>query len=129
MTSKSRKNVSASVVRAWGRDNIEQVPVEARKCLGETARGRLNPALVDVFRKANKGLTYEAKVAEAPTITVPVTGLDKAGRKTTTKRTLTTAEARAALGQPSSRKGRIPLDTLSLALSAVEADKVADTFA
>lgn len=124
----SKKNVSAAVVREWARQNIDLIPEAARAGLGENARGRLHPEIRTAFAKANKGKAYEPKVAESPTLTVPVTTLDKAGRKTTVKRTLTTAEARTALGQPTSKRGRIPMGVLSEALSAVEAEKVADTF-
>lgn len=124
----SKKNVSAAAVRSWARENINLIPEDARKCLGETARGRLHPEVTKAFAKANKGKAYEAKVAEAPTLTVPVVTLDSRGRKTTVKRTLTTAEARTALGQPTNRKGRIPLNDLSDVLSQAEAAKVADTF-
>lgn len=124
----SRKNVPSSEVRAWGRDNLSAVPEAGRKCLGETARGRLHPDLIAAFRKANKGKTYETgSVAEKPTVTVPVVGVDKNGRKTTRKVTLPTDEARAVLGQ-TGRKGRFNLSLLSEALSAAEADSVADSF-
>lgn len=124
----SKKNVSASIVRAWGRENIDSVPEAARKCLGENARGRLHPDLTAAYSKANKGKGYTPKVAEAQTVTVPVTGLDKAGRKTTRPVTMTTGEARTALGQPTDRKGRLPERDLSDVLSQVEAAKVADQF-
>lgn len=124
----SKKNVSAAAVRSWARENIDLIPEAARKCLGETARGRLHPEVVTAFSKANKGKAYEATVAEAPTLTVPVVTLDSRGRKTTVKRTLTTAQAREALGQETSRRGRIPLGDLSDVLSQAEAAKVADTF-
>jgi hypothetical protein len=124
----SRKNVSGSEVRAWGRANIDSVPESGRKCLGETARGRLHPDLIAAFRKANKGKTYDTgSDAELPTVTVPVTSVDKNGRKTTRPVTVTTVEARKALGQEG-RKGRIALGLLSEALSAQAAAEVADTF-
>lgn len=124
----SRKNVPSSEVRQWGRDNLNLVPEAGRKCLGETARGRLHPDLIAAFRKANKGKTYTTgSEAEQPTVTVPVVGVDRLGRKTTRKVTLTTAEARKVLGQEG-RKGRFNKTLLSEALSAAEADRVADTF-
>lgn len=127
----SRKNVSASMVRDWlnsdeGQDALRNADVDTT--VG--SRGRHKPEQLAVFHKANPRLRYEtASEAEQPTITVPVTTLDKAGRKRTEQRTLTTAEARAVLGHPSGKRGRFAKDDLSLALSAVEADKVADTFA
>lgn len=124
----SKKNVSAAAVRSWARENIDLIPEGSRACLGATARGRLHPDVTKAFAKANKGKGYEPKVAEAPTMVVPVTTLDKNGRKTTVKRTLTTAQAREALGQPTSKRGRIPVGLVSEALSAVEASKVAADF-
>ena len=122
-------NVSAAEVRAWGRENIASIPEGARACLGETARGRLHPEVTEAFRKAHKGRKgYTPKVAEGNTVTVPVTMLDKAGRKTTVKRTLATTEARRVLGHAEGKKGRLSKDTLSLALSAEVANEVADTF-
>lgn len=125
----AKKNVSAAEVRAWGRENIANLPEAAHKCLGETARGRLHPDLVAAFTKASKGRkTYATGVAEAKTVTVPVTTLDKAGRKATRQVTMPTAEARAVLGHDASKRGPISKSDLSLALSAGEAAKVADSF-
>lgn len=125
----ARKNVSASVVRDWS------ATPEGTKALTEASakfpgsRGRLDQTTIAVFHKANPRLRYEtASEAEKPTITVPVVGLDKAGRKTTRKVTLTTEAARAALGHPKGKRGRFNLGDLSLALSAAEADAVADSF-
>lgn len=124
----SKKNVSAATVRAWARENVALIPEGARAGLGENARGRLHPEIQKAFAKANKGKGYEPKVAESQTLTVPVTTLDKNGRKTTVKRTITTAEARVALGQPTSTRGRIPMNTLADVLSQAEATSVADQF-
>lgn len=132
----SRKNVSAATVRAWARENVSLIPEGARAGLGENARGRLHPEIRAAYSKAHKGQTYEPKVAEAPTFTVPVTTLDKNGRKTTVKRVVTNAEARAALGQVTTdgdktlmQRGRMNHGLLALALSAAEADRLADSFA
>lgn len=122
----SKKNVSAATVRAWARENISLIPEGARACLGDTARGRLHPEVTEAFAKANRGKTYEPRVAEANTVTVPVVTLDSRGRKTTVKRTLTTAEARQVLGGPA--KGRLSHANLSDVLSQREADAHADTF-
>lgn len=124
----SKKNVSAAVVRTWARENMHLIPEAGHKCLGKDARGRIHPEVTKAFTKANKGKAYEPKVAEAATLTVPVVTLDKNGRRTTVKRTLTTAEARKALGQDVSRKGRIPMGDLSDALSQAEAALHADQF-
>lgn len=125
----SKSLVSAATVRAWARENVDLIPEGARAGLGENARGRLHPEIRAAFTKAHKGRkAYEPKVAEAQTLTVPVTTLDKAGRKTTVKRTLTTSEAREAMGQSTSQRGRIAMGVLSDVLSQAEAAKVADTF-
>lgn len=119
----TRKNVPASQVRSWFTEAQPQgVPAPG-------TRGRLHPDTIAAFHKANPRLRYEtASEAEKPTITVPVTGLDKAGRKVTRQVTLTTEAARAALGHPSGKRGRFNKGDLALALSAREAEKVADTF-
>lgn len=119
----ARKNVPAAQVRSWFSEaKPEGVPAPGK-------RGRLHPSTIAAFHKANPRLRYEtASEAEKPTITVPVVTLDKAGRKRTTQVTLTTEAARAALGHPKGKRGRFNKDDLSLALSAVEADKVADQF-
>lgn len=126
----SRKNVPASAVREWA------ATAEGSKALTEAnakfpgSRGRLDPTTLAVFHKGNPRLRYEtASEAEKPTITVPVTGLDKNGRKTTRKVTLTTDAARAALGHPKGRRGRFNVADLSDVLSQAEAAKVADQFA
>lgn len=114
----SRKNVSASTVRAWGRDNLD---VSAFPCLGAAARGRLHPEVVKAFNKANRGKTYTPKVAEAPTVTVPVPSKDSKGRNITRKVTMTTKAAREALGQVGedgkSQRGRLSQSALIAALA------------
>ena len=120
----TRKNVPAAEVRNWFNEaKPEGVPAPG-------SRGRLHPDTIAAFHKANPRLRYEtASEAEKPTITVPVTGLDKAGRKTTRQVTLTTEAARAALGHPKGQRGRFNKGDLSDVLSQVEAAKVADQFA
>lgn len=118
----TRKNVPAATVRSWFSEaQPEGVPAPG-------SRGRLHPDTIAAFHKANPRMRYETGVAEAPTLTVPVETLDKAGRKRTKNVTLTTAEAREALGQPKNRRGRISRNDLSAALSAVEANKFAGDF-
>lgn len=119
----SRKNVPASEVRAWFAEaQPEGVPAPG-------SRGRLHPDTIAAFHKANPRKRYEtASEAEQRTVTVPVVSLDKAGRKRTKQVTVTTDEARAVLGHPEGRRGRFPKTDLSLALSAVEANKVAASF-
>lgn len=105
----ARKNVSASVVREFAR--------EAGMPVG--TRGRIHPDVIAAFRKANKGLDYvAASEAEKPTVTVKVKVLDSAGRASTRPVTVTTEHARDLLGHPKGRRGRLPLDTLALALEA-----------
>lgn len=126
----SRKNVPASAVRDFARTPEGIAAIEAAGAKFPGSRGRLDPTTIAVFHKENPRLRYEtASEAEKPTVTVPVTTLDKAGRKTTRKVTVTTEQARAALGHPEGKRGRFAMADLSLALSAVEAEKVADQFA
>jgi hypothetical protein len=122
----SRKNVPASQVRSWfaGLDKApEGVPAPG-------SRGRLHPDTIAAFHKANKGMRYEtASEAEKATIEVPgVVSLDKAGRKTSRTVTLTTEQARAALGHPKGKRGRFAKSDLALALTAQNSDAVADQF-
>ena len=122
----ARKNVSASTVRNW----FAGLAPEAREGVPTPgSRGRLHPNTVAAFHKANPRMRYEtASEAEKPTITVPVTGLDKAGRKTTRQVTLTTEAARSALGHLPGKRGRFNKGDLSDVLSQAEAAKVADQF-
>jgi hypothetical protein len=120
----TRKNVPASTVRSWFAEaKPEGVPAPG-------SRGRLHPDTIAAFHKANPRLRYEtASEAEKPTVTVPgVVSLDKAGRKVSKTVTLTTEQARAALGHPAGKRGRFSKDTLALALSAANAAEVADQF-
>lgn len=123
------KNVSAATVRAWGRANLDLVPESGRNCLGETARGRLHPDLIAAFRKANKGKGYEPKAAESREVKFKGVTLDSAGRKVTREVTITTAEARTLLGQPTNTKGRLNMPMVIAAWEAEQANAVADAFA
>lgn len=125
-----KRNVSASEVRDWLRSEDGQAALSEAGVRTEVgSRGKHNPDHLAVFHKHNRGKVYEPKVAEAATVTVPVVTLDKAGRKRTVERTITTAEARDLLGRPRDQKGRLPRALLSEALSAQAAAEVADTFA
>lgn len=125
----SRKNVTASTVRDWAKGEAGAKALTEAGAKFPGTRGRLDPTTIAVFHKANPRLRYEtASEAEKPTITVPVVGLDKAGRKTTRKVTITTEAARAALGHPKGKRGRFNLADLSDVLSQAEAAKVADQF-
>lgn len=123
----SRKNVPAAQVRSWfsGLSEAEQGQMPT-----PGSRGRLHPDTIAAFHKANPRLRYEtASEAEKPTIEVKgVESVDKAGRKTSKTVILTTAEARAVLGHPAGKRGRFAKSDLALALSAQNADAVADQF-
>jgi hypothetical protein len=123
----TRKNVPAASVRSWfaGLSEAEQASMPT-----PGSRGRLHPDTIAAFHKANPRLRYEtASEAEKPTIEVKgVVALDKSGRKVTKTVTLTTEQARAALGHPAGKRGRFAKGDLALALSAANADAVADQF-
>lgn len=120
----TRKNVPASAVRTWFNETSPTgVPAPG-------SRGRLHPDTIAAFHKANPRMRYET-ASEAEKATVEVSGvvsLDKAGRKTSRTVTLTTEQARAALGHPAGKRGRFNKSDLALALSAPLADAVADKF-
>lgn len=106
----ARKNVSASTVRNWAKDNGVEVGT----------RGRIHPNVISAFHKANKNMRYEvASDAEKRTVTVPVKVLDSLGRVQTKRVTVTTSEARDLLGHEKGRRGRFNRADLSLALEAV----------
>lgn len=114
----ARKNVSASVVRDFAAtpEGAQAILDAGAKMPGQ--RGGIDPMTITVFHKENPRLRYDvASGAGKPTITVPVTGLDKRGRKHTKKVTLTTEAARAALGHPKGRRGRFNHGELSRVLS------------
>lgn len=114
MPRKTPTPATAADVRAWAKRPADQ-------------RGRLPKATVQAYLKAHPGTEYVGATSES-TVTVPVVGVDSAGRKRTRKVTLTVTEAREALGQEPGQRGRIPLGDLADVLSQREADKVADTF-
>lgn len=114
----TRKNVPAAAVRSWFTEAApEGVPAPG-------SRGRLHKDTVAAFHKANPRMRYEAaSEAEKPTITVPVTRQDKRGRNYTREVTVTTEQARAALGHEKGKRGRFDKSALSAALSAQYATK------
>ena len=76
----ARKNVSASEVRAFLRSDEGQAALAAADVTTTVGtRGRLNPAQVAVFRKANPNRTYAEKVAETATVTVKVPTINAKG--------------------------------------------------
>lgn len=110
------KEVSASVVRA---------------SLGLSGkRGRISATDAQRFNKGNKSQHYTPQgVAEKRHSTIPgVVGLDKAGRKVTKSVTIPTEDARALLASSQGKRGRLSVSTVALALSAQNADAVADSF-
>lgn len=125
----SRRNVPASTVRDWASTPEGAKALASADAKTPGSRGRLDPTTLAVFHKENPRLRYEtASEAEKTHITVPVVTLDKNGRKTTVKRTLTTEAARAALGHEKGRRGRFNLGDLSDVLSQAEAEQVAGSF-
>lgn len=130
----ARKNVPAAAVRDFARTPEGAAALKAAGAAFPGSRGRLAPSTLAVFHKENPRLRYETGVAEAPTIEVPgVVSLDKAGRKVTKTVTVTTKEARVLMGHDvdkgkASKRGRFAKGDLALALSAANANAVADQF-
>ena len=120
----SKKNVTASEVRAWARENLSSIPVAGHASVmgkdgtGERVRGRLNPVVVAAFNKANKSKTYAEKVAESRTVEFTVPAQDKRGRNISRKVTITTDEARTLLGHEKGKKGRFSKSALAEAYAA-----------
>ena len=120
----ARRLVPASQVRSWFADaQPAGVPVPG-------SRGRLHPDTIAAFHKANPRMKYEtASEAEKPTIEVKgVNSIDKGGRMQSRTVTITTETARGLLGHPDGKRGRFAKSDLALALSAVNAAEVADSF-
>lgn len=113
----ARKPVPAANVRTWAKSNLDLVPAEGVASVN--GRGRLHPTVIAAFRKANKGLTYEPKVAQHRTMTVQYRVENAVGSLITKRHTLATATARDLLSQPSSRRGRIAQGDVTLALEAL----------
>lgn len=113
------KEVSASVVRTWLADNG-----------GAGARGRIKAADAERFNKANKGLRYTPQSdAEKRHTEIPgVVSVDSAGRKVTKTVTVTTETARSFYPAHQGKRGRLAKADIALALSAQNAQAVADTF-
>jgi hypothetical protein len=134
----SRRNIAASVIREWAKTDEGKAALIAADAKFPGTRGRLDPTTRQVFQKEHPNLKYAEGVAEAPTFTIPVVTLNAKGLKTTVQRTVTNAEARAALGQVVEKggkngndimtRGRMSRSRLSDVLSQAEADKVADQF-
>lgn len=103
-----------------------------RSDLGLTGkRGRISKSDAERFNAAHKGkMQFVAQSAEEKRhIQVPgVVSVDKAGRKTTKTVRILASEARTLVGVPLNQRGRISYGTVALALSAQNADAVADKF-
>lgn len=121
----ARKNVSASEVRAFLLSDEGQAALSAADVTTTVGtRGRLNPAQVAVFRKANPNRTYAEGVAEVGTVTVKVPTANSKGVISRRARTLPAPEAREyaralGLSSPVSR-GRLSdeaLDAVGIALA------------
>lgn len=106
----SKRNVPASAVREWFA-TLGQTDLPA-----PGKRGRVHAETAKAFNKAHKSVVY-VQGAVKPTVTIAVPGTDKRGRNITRKVTITTAEARALLGQ-SGVRGRFNKATLTEAYIA-----------
>jgi len=125
----ARKNVPAAVVRDWARSESGTKALADAGAPQVGSRGRIHADTLAVFHKENPRKRYEqASEAEKPSVTFKATVLDKAGRKTTREVTITTEQARALLGHPAGKVGRLPMDDLRAAYEADYAQQVADTF-
>lgn len=106
----SRKNVPASEVRAWLRDNAEAVGVPA-----PGARGKLSEAQIKAFEKHNKGKAF-SHAAYKPVRKVTAVVTSDNGRKRPVTKNVNLPEVRAAAidaGIPLGDRGRIPGKVLS----------------
>lgn len=114
------KNANAATVRTWLASNG-----------GAGARGRIKASDADRFNKAHKGKAQYVPQGDAEKTHIEVPGVvsvDKAGRKVTKTVTILTEQGRSLLGHQAGKRGRFSKATLALALSAQNADAVADTF-
>lgn len=106
----TRKNVPASEVRAWLRENAETAGVPA-----PGTRGKLSEAQIDAFKKANKGKTFE-HTAFKPVRKVTGVRVNANGRKQPVTMNVNLPEVRREAikaGIPLGDRGRIPQTVLS----------------
>ena len=119
--------VAASTVRSYARENraalvkhLSSQGIEdtdsVLTCLGDTARGRLNPHVVEFFNSRHKGIgksagkAYVEKTPVQRMIEVEVPTTDKRGRARTKTVSVPMAEVRATTGKGKgalSREGKI----------------------
>jgi hypothetical protein len=101
----SKKNVTASVVRAWAKgvdlSKIEGLPKDYS--VGE--RGRLHPAIRAEFEKSNRGVRYEVGYAEPKTVKVKTFKTNAKGGKTPLSKTVVISEVREAAREAGVRVG------------------------
>lgn len=90
-----RRLVPTSTIREWAATPEGAKALAAADAPTPGPRGRVNPATVTVFKKANPNLDYAEKVSEGKRITVPVPARDARGRNITRKVTLPMSEFRS----------------------------------
>lgn len=118
MSKRKVTEVSPATVRAWGRENIDLVPEAGRKCLGDTARGRVHPAVAEAFAEHNPGQVMAEKVRDESTVTLDIPQTDKRGRNYSVKREVTIAQARELAGEVAGKRGALSATALSAAAQA-----------
>lgn len=114
------KSATTGQVRTWLAENG-----------GAGKRGRIKSSDAERFNAAHKGKFAFTAQSEADLRHITVAGVvsvDKAGRKVTKSVTLPARDARMLVGVPTNQKGRISYATVASALSAQNANDVADTF-
>lgn len=101
----TRKNVPASEIRSWLRENAEAFGVPA-----PGTRGKLSEAQIAAFKKGNKGKTFE-HTAFKPVRKVTAVVVSDSGRKRPVTQNVHLPEVRSAAiaaGIPLGDRGRIP---------------------
>jgi hypothetical protein len=110
---------TASEVRAWGR--VQNANGAEFTGLGEGARGRLAPALVEAFNAAHPRAKYQTGATRPKTVEVTVETQDKRGRKRSRKVVLDQSEARTVAAQAGAKvgaRGRLSGEALTAAALA-----------
>lgn len=107
MSKRKVTEVSPATVRAWGRANLSLVPEAGHKCLGDTARGRVHPAVAQAFAEHNPGQVMTEKVRDEGTVTLEIPQKDKRGRNYSVKREVSIAQARELAGEVAGKRGAL----------------------
>lgn len=111
----SKSIVNPSAVREWVRENLDSI--EGLPADYTVARqGRLHPAAIAAFNKANPKVKYTVGVHKADTVTVKAFVLNKKGGKTPVTKQVVVSEAREAAvkaGVPVGKRGRVPQSVLA----------------